>query len=60
MENKPFKARVKPFTWDRHEPEPIPGAFIYGGKHRVFIPADQLFTIADALVDVAENTGQDN
>lgn len=45
---------VRAYTWDRGKPAAVPGAMIHNRGKRVFVPLTELYTVADALVDVAE------
>lgn len=51
--------RVTPYLWSRHQADAEPGVMLQGRGGRVFIPGDELRSLADELHDVADLQGAD-
>ncbi|MGX5358767.1 hypothetical protein [Kocuria sp. KH4] len=49
----PDKPTVRPWLWNPQR-DRVPGAHISNGRSWLFVPLDDLYRVADALVDIAE------
>lgn len=51
--------KIRPYLWDRGKHTEVPGAMVYSGGSRAFVPVQDLRRIADALHDRADQLEQE-